>query len=161
MSDISPVDIRRAAMDFLARREHSRYELQTKLQRRFTESVAVDLALDLALDSVLDELAGENLQSDQRFAEAFVHQRSQRGYGPLRIHQEMREKGLSDQLVSTYLYSDCSLDWCKLARGVREKKFGSEIGIDYRDQAKQMRFLQHRGFDADVVRKAVQGRDSD
>ncbi len=153
MSEISRSDIRRAAMDFLARREHSQHELLQKLQRRFGDSVGAE--------SVIDELADENLQSDARFAEAFVRQRSQRGYGPLRIRQQMREKGLSDELVANYLYADDSLNWADIAKAVREKKFGAVIAHDFQTKAKQMRFLQYRGFDADIVRQAVEGRGLD
>jgi regulatory protein len=153
MSEISRVDIRRAAMDFLARREHSRHELLQKLQRRFAEAVGIE--------AVIDELAEENLQSDARFAEAYVRQRCQRGYGPLHIRQKMREKGLSDELVATYLYADNSLNWADIAKAVREKKFGVALELDYQAKAKQMRFLQYRGFDADIVRHTVDQRSSD
>ena len=154
MSEPSHSDIRYAAMDFLARREHSRHELLQKLLRRFGESVGSEGIVE----GVIDELAEENLQSDARFAEAFVRQRSQRGYGPLRIRQQMREKGLSDELVSNYLYADTSRNWAAIARAARQKKFGAVLELDYQAKAKQMRFLQYRGFDADIVRRTVEGR---
>lgn len=167
MSELSRSDIRLAAMDFLARREHSRHELLQKLQRRFVKAnakenadLSVDASIETSVESVIDELAEENLQSDERFAEAYVRQRSQRGYGPLRIRQEMREKGLSDELVSNYLV-DSSLNWADIAKGVREKKFGAAIESDYQARAKQMRFLQYRGFGAEIVRRAVEGRSFD
>tara|TARA_B110000444_G_C18696485_1_gene526827 strand:+ start:200 stop:622 length:423 start_codon:yes stop_codon:yes gene_type:complete len=137
-------------MDFLARREHSSYELVQKLQRRFVEVIGIE--------SVVDELSEENLQSDARFAEAYVRYRCRRGYGPVHIRQKMREKGLSDDLVSKYLYSDLSLNWANLAKVVKEKKFGSIIVSDYKAKAKQIRFLQHRGFDSETVFLTVEGR---
>ncbi|MCZ6828377.1 MAG: recombination regulator RecX, partial [Gammaproteobacteria bacterium] len=38
---VNPRDIRLAAMDFLARREHLQRELQLKLHKRFAESGAI------------------------------------------------------------------------------------------------------------------------
>jgi regulatory protein len=151
---VSAGDIRIAAMDLLARREHSRKELHIKLQRRFALVEDFDIA-NGDIENELDELAADNLQSDARFAEAFVRQRTQRGYGPQRIRLDMRDKGLSDDLLSRYLYPRRAFNWLELARAAREKKFGLTRAEDYRAEVKQMRFLQYRGFDSDTVRRAV------
>lgn len=134
---IKPADIRLAAMDLLARREHSQAQLRRKLLRRFADHQAVECELA--------RLAEENLQSDQRFAESFVRQRSGRGYGPLRVEQELREKGLSDAELSAAL-DDAGIDWCTLAAEVFRKKFGAPEAQDIKQKARCARFMHYRGF---------------
>lgn len=76
--EVTAVDLRRGAMDLLARREHSRQELQLKLGRRFDVEPEI-------ISRVVDQLAREGLQSNQRLAEAYLRYRSNRGQGPLKI----------------------------------------------------------------------------
>ena len=66
--------LRRAAMDFLARREHSVYELKQKLFIKYPDSTLGDL------ENTLDELRQENLQSDHRFDESYVRYRKTKGF---------------------------------------------------------------------------------
>ena len=73
------------AIDLLSRREHSQLELRKKL-------VAKGFADD-EVDELLLRLHEENLQSDERYAESYVRQRVDKGYGPIRIRQELRQKG--------------------------------------------------------------------
>lgn len=130
-------------MNLLARREHSLNELQRKLRSRFA-----DEALVL---SALQQLRAENLQSDERFAEDFVRQRVSRGYGPLRVRQELREKGLPDSVIAAAVEAvDC--DWCALAATALRKKFGEAEAPDIRERARRVRFLQYRGFSTEHFR---------
>ena len=133
----SPADIRCAAMNLLARREHSLAELRQKLQRRFTDKVQLEVQLQ--------QLAEEKLQSDERYAESFARQRISRGYGPLRVRQEMREKGLTDQAVSAALEA-VEVDWVASAAQVFRKKFGRRDCLDIKEKSRRIRFMQYRGF---------------
>lgn len=137
-----PNAIRRAAMDLLARREHSLEELRRKLARRFSDGEAVE--------QVLQRLAEEHLQSDARYAESFARQRLSRGYGPQRLRQEMRQKGLSDSAVSAALDA-LEVDWFSLAEEVYRKKFGGGAPEDLKDKARRMRFMQYRGFGSEHI----------
>ncbi len=101
---------------------------------------------------VIDNLRAEGQQSDERFTEAFVHNRIDRGYGPLRISQELQQRGVCDTLISRFIYVE-ELDWRQHARETREKRFGKSLPTDYKDQAKQSRFLQSRGFSSEQIRK--------
>ena len=83
----NPVAVRRAAMDLLARREHGRVELTRKLRSRG--------AADELIDAALDRLAQEGLLSEARYLEAFVSYKARAGYGPLRIREELTQRGLS------------------------------------------------------------------
>lgn len=130
-------------MALLARREHSEQELRRKLSAR-------EFDQDL-IEPLLQELKQEGLQSDHRFTEAFVHQRIEKGYGPLRISRELQERGIADGLADEILVA-CAVDWQASARRVREKKFGSTIPAQFSEKARQLRFLQYRGFSTDQLR---------
>jgi len=134
--------VRHAALDLLALREHSRRELARKLDSRGYAAAAIEAALDA--------LAGEGLQSEVRFAEQFVHTRMRRGSGPQKIRAELRERGVADDLVADALAAPDD-SWLELMRAVREKKFGAGLPGDYRERARQMRFLQQRGFSSDQI----------
>lgn len=142
----SPLEARKKAMDFLARREYGRNELVTKLEARGFHH-------DVAAESV-DRLASQGLQDDQRFVETFVQSRIRQGKGPLRIGQELSQRGLVAGLVDQIL-GTLETDWSELAGDVRIKKFGPHIPADFKEKARQMRFLQYRGFDSEQIRSAV------
>ena len=99
-------------------------------------------------------LADENLQDDERFAESFARAKLGRGTGPLRIRQALLEKGLAEGLVDRAVAA-LDADWVEEARQVREKKFGGEPPDEYNAKARQMRFLQYRGFDHEQIRAAM------
>ena len=137
-------------MDLLARREHGRAELERKL-------LAAGFDADVAADT-LRRLADEGLQDDRRFVESFVQSRINQGKGPLRIHADLGQRGVPPGLVDEVL-GETGEDWFALARQAREKKFGRAQPQDFRDKARQMRFLQYRGFESDHVRAAVAAAD--
>jgi len=143
----SPVEARKKAMDYLARREYGRLELEQKLAAAGFETTIVSAAVE--------KLAGEGLQDDGRFAENFVRSRINQGKGPLRIRQELDERGLAANLVDDVL-EDTGADWIELARSVRHKKFGAGAPQDFKEKARQMRFLQYRGFDSGQIQAAMQ-----
>ena len=137
-----PVSIRNTAMNFLARREHSAYELIQKLKNRELDEDEIV--------AVIKQLQVENLQSDNRFTESFINQRVNAGFGPIKIRHELRHKGVDDALVDMFLqnYHD---EWQALMVQQRIRKFGSEIPKDYKLKMKQARFLQNRGFSPESV----------
>lgn len=149
MSD-DAIEARRKAMDLLARREHARVELERKL-------TATGFAADTVLD-VLQRLADEGLQSDRRFVGAFVQSRINQGKGPLRIHADLGQRGIATGLIDEVL-EETGEDWYALAREARVKKFGRSQPVEFRDKARQMRFLQYRGFEPDQIQAAVSAFD--
>tara|TARA_R110001599_G_C12277354_1_gene663203 strand:- start:45905 stop:46405 length:501 start_codon:yes stop_codon:yes gene_type:complete len=142
----SPAEIRFAAMNLLARREHSLSELRTKLRRRFTD--------EQQLENQLQKLVADKLQSDERFAESYARMRAGRGYGPARVRQGMREKGLSDSDIAR-AFEAAEVDWDTLAAQVLLKKFGADVPGDLREKAKRIRFMQYRGFAADHYQRLI------
>ncbi len=133
---------RNVAMDLLSRREHSRVELANKLRQRTFDSQEIA--------SVLDRLQQEGLQSDRRFCENFIYFRAKKGRGPLRIRQELSQKGVDDALIDEQM-DMLELDWQDIMQHERSKKFGAEIPADYKEKMKQARFLQNRGFSPESV----------
>jgi regulatory protein len=134
-----------AAMRALARREHSQQELRLKLQRHAPEAL---------VECLLQQLREQGLQSDERFAEAYIRYRSARGYGPLRIKAELQERGVATETIQASL-AEAAIDWLAIATKVRGKRFDISISKEYSERAKQMRFLQYRGFDQDQINAAM------
>jgi regulatory protein len=139
-------DLRRTAMDLLARREHSRAELRAKLGARGADSTAVD--------PVLDRLSADGLQSDERYAQALASSHARRGKGPVRIRAELRARGVDDGVIERAV-RELELPWAELAAQARVKRFGAAAPEDRAARAKQARFLEQRGFAAEHIRAAL------
>ena len=124
-------------MDLLARREHSEQELQRKLQARgYTPET---------IGEALAGLKAAGIQSDARFTEVYIRNRVANGHGPVRITRELYERGISRELV-TQVLAALEMDWKEQVQAVRQKKFGPQAPSDTKEQARQSRFLQYRGF---------------
>jgi regulatory protein len=147
-----PKEARKKAMDYLARREYGQDELVQKLMTAGFET-------DVAADAV-QVLADEGLQSDERYAGAFVRSRINQGKGPVRIRQELKERGLGGAVVDN-AFEDAGADWYELAREVRVRKFGTSLPGDFTEKARQMRFLQYRGFESGQIQSAVSAHGDD
>ena len=137
-------------MQWLARREHSRRELQRKLQQK---------GCDEALAStVVGQLVSERLVSDDRFMESLIRARRLRGYGPLHIQKELQEKGVEPEAIAQGL-DITGRDWLEDIRRVQRKKFGGKIPKSYTERARQARFLQYRGFTYDQIQQLLNPRE--
>lgn len=130
------------ALGLLARREHSTSELKRKLQQKGCASEEIA--------SGLSQLQTEGILSDRRFTEAYVHMRMNKGYGPLRILSELREKGISADLANEYL-NKTEYDWQSVLNQHYQKKFGSHAPADYREKSKRIGYLHARGFKLDLI----------
>ncbi len=128
-----------AALKMLMRREHSQLELLKKLQLKGYDDENINSSISL--------LTEQNYQSDERFSEAFILMRYNQGKGPLKITSELKGRGINKFNLTAF-------DWSKLAKEVRIKKFGHGISLDFKEQAKQKRFLQSRGFGFDEINQA-------
>ncbi len=137
-------------MELLARREHSQQELRQKLAIRYGHDDP-DVVMDI--DDCIAGLEADLLQSDQRYTEAYVAMRKRKGYGPMRLQTELRDKGIDPEMIAAEL-NNPEHDWYEQARLVLHKKF-SEIALDHKERARQMRFLQYRGFYHDQIQEAV------
>ena len=136
------------ALRLLSQREHSRAELERKLAQH--EEVPGELA------KALDELQARDFINDTRAVESVVHRRAAK-LGAARVKQELAAKGLSGETVAAALEGLRETELSR-AREVWRKKF-DQPAADAQERAKQVRFLLARGFNAEVVRKTVQGAD--
>ncbi len=146
--------VRKAAYTLLARREYGRQEMLNKLLvKGFDPSL---------IDNVVEQLVAERLLSDERFVDAFVRSRGNRGYGPRRIEAELRERGISDELSDERIAagpSEEETDWVARAAEVRCRKFGEALPKDFPERAKQMRYLEYRGFTHEQIRAVFKRND--
>ena len=133
---------RNKAMDLLARREHSEQEIRHKLRSRDFDDDAIEIAIE--------GLKSDRLLSDERFTEAYVSQRFDAGYGPLKIRYELQQKGVDSALVDACL-APLAEEWQHSMRQQRARRFGADLPEDYRERMKQARFLQNRGFSPESV----------
>lgn len=140
------------AVKLLSRREHSVYEIRHKLaQRGFDES-------DIA--QAITELQQGGWLSDERYAEAYVRMRQNKGYGPVRIAMELKERGVNDGVVERYLQADNEI-WQQILKQQHLKKYGDKPVADYNDKSRRIRFLQYRGFPLEMIYQVINDRYKD
>lgn len=130
----------------LARREHSSFELQQKLLHKGYPSDQTA--------QVVQNLLAEGYISDKRFVECYARSRMARGYGPIRIAAELQARGVDKNLISDCLES-ATTDWVMQLEKVRIKKFGRNSPVDASVRAKQMRYLQYKGFSMEQIRTVL------
>ncbi len=138
-------------MDYLARREHSYYELVQKLCKKFPE---VDRNL---LTSVLDKLRSQGLQSDQRFAESYVRYRKSRGFAYTHIEADLLARQVLESTIGKYLQRE-DTHWQQAATALVDKKMRSQQAIQHGSKMhlKLSRFLESRGFGPLEIRCALE-----
>jgi len=146
----SPRCLRRAAMDCLARREHSFFELKLKLQRRFPETDVDEIRQQV------ERLREENLQSDRRFAEAFVRSKKERGYGFTYIREELRRRFVAENLIDQLLLEE-DAEWPDILHKLILRRLPESSVLHYgsRDHQRLFRFLQRRGFPQTLIRTSM------
>lgn len=136
-------------LNLLARREHSQEELRRKLLHKGIASADIEL--------VLTECLAQGWQSDQRFAQEYVQMRMRKGYGPLRIHAELNERGVDHSLIDQCLipYEN---EWYGCLTKLWGKKFAKHPSVDANMRMKQMRFLQQRGFEITQIQRFLRSK---
>jgi regulatory protein len=134
------------ALRLLTQREHSRQELAQKL-RRLEECDAESVAV------LLDKLQELGYLDDLRYAGSFVRSSVTRGHGPMKIAYGLRERGVGECIANQAL-AEAETDWEALAQTQRSKKFGVALPTDFKERARQSRFLAGRGFYTETI-KAV------
>ena len=136
--------LRGSAFAILAKREHSREELKNKL--------LLYGACPIELEPLLAELTGNDYQSDERMAGMLVRANIRKGRGPARIQQELKKHHIDAELAEDDLDE---VNWQQQAISLRMGKFGETLPSEQKEKARQIRFLQYRGFDLDICLKAI------
>jgi regulatory protein len=132
------------AVSLLARREHSSLEIRQKLKQRHFS--------DEEIEPAIEQLQTNNLLSDERFTESYINMRKQRGYGPLRIAQELKQRGINAELMEIYLDRNDPC-WHDILQQQYIKKYGNQPADEYKEKARRTHYLQNRGFPLDWVFK--------
>jgi regulatory protein len=146
---VAKPSLREQAIRFLARREYARSELEQRLVAKGGERDAIR--------AVLDALAAEGYLSDVRYARAVVAQKSgsqsRRG-----IVASLKAKGVGREDIDLAV-AESELDDDAALRALWQRRFG-EPPADDRAKARQVRFLQARGFALSAILKLLRSRDA-
>ena len=136
--------LRERALRHLARRDHSRAELTRKLAAHGDAD---------EIDAVIERMGELGLQSDTRYAEAFVRGKAGR-FGASRLRSELARRGIDRDLIDEAIAGECVESEADRARAVLRARFAA-APADAREWARQARFLQTRGFAPDLIRKLL------
>jgi regulatory protein len=134
------------ALGLLARREHSRKELKTKLRQGGYEGEETAAAID--------RLGEQHYQDDDRFAEVLLRSRIAQGYGPMRLRMELKTHGLSDARIRELLDA-AEADWDASAATQLRRRYGGAGTTDRAERTRRAQFLLRRGFAAATVRNVT------
>ena len=159
--------LRWLAFYYLSRREYGKAELKQKLLDKEQDPEKID--------ALLDEFEEKGYQSDYRTTLMLIRENIRKGRGRGRIKQEFYRKKIAmpgniDELIdmanaeseefSEFIDDSADnlvegIDWLKLAVSARTKKYGDDIPTAQKDKARQLRFLQYRGFNTDICFEAL------
>ena len=142
--------LRSYAFAVLTRKEYSKAELIEKLATYAADREEVI--------NLVEELSEQNYQSDQRVAEIVLSSQKRKGKGPQRIKLALKNKKINSELIQEELKE---INWAEQAYQLKIKKFGSSVEKDPKLKAKQIRFLQYRGFDMDAIMKAINRKEDE
>ncbi len=143
---MSANNLKSKALYFLSRREYAYQELFTKL-KKYSDN-------ESEIRQVLDNLCESGYLSEQRFIKSFINSRSKK-HGLLKIKYQLSQKTTDSDLVAQII-NDTDFDEVALARELFKKKFGV-VATDRAELAKQIRFLQNRGFSYSIIKQVING----
>ena len=134
-----------AAIRLLARREHSSFELKTKLMQR---GIQAELS-----DMILKFVQLKNWQSNKRYAESYIRTRMDKGYGPLKVQYELQNKGVDSEDISFGLLEQED-SWEEAALRLLKKRYGSTRLLGG-DRLRCQQYLYQRGFTLEIIKSAL------
>jgi regulatory protein len=135
-----------SALNSLSRRDHGQYELSQKLLAKGFPDAEVKEAINYCLErGYLDEF---------RYIQSQIRQHISKGHGERRIRQTLMQKRACSDLIDQGL-EEQNQDWFELAKTVAQRKFKLIPAPDQKERAKQIRFLQYRGFTFEQITYAL------
>lgn len=140
-------DCKRHALKFLGRREYSVQELSRKLRKKGHEPQVCD--------RVVESLVADNLLSDRRYAEAYLHAKLRKGLGPVRIRLDLDDAGVDKSVIDEVL-GEAGVDWNEQLRAAALKKYGDTVPATYKEWVKRARFLNSRGFSSEQIQAVLE-----
>jgi len=135
------------ALRLLARREHAIAELSKKLSLKTENPEWISL--------VIESLKEKKYLDDAHFAESYVRMRMNKGYGKLRIIGELKERGVAEEIIAKNFSEDDKKNQKESLKKIREKKFGKVLPKNLAEKAKQIRYLQYKGFSFDEIKMVL------
>ncbi|MEL7293886.1 MAG: recombination regulator RecX [Pseudomonadota bacterium] len=141
-----------AAIQLLSRRDHGEYELYQKLALKGYDEKEIQQAVNFCQD--------HNYLDDLRYAKSQIRQHVYKGHGERRIRQELQQKRVADSVVEAALVEEPQ-DWFELAKQAAQKKFKGNRAKDQKEYAKQVRFLQYRGYSFEQISYALRADEQD
>ncbi|RDI42810.1 regulatory protein RecX [Aquicella lusitana] len=142
----------RTVLNWLSRRDYSQQEIRQKLKAK---SCTPD-----EIETLIADLLQAGLINDLRFAENFVYWRSKKGYGPHRIAAELQARGIADDVIAEKLSVPADV-WLAEIHKVWQKHFKGKQPTNFKERAKQIRFLQYRGFTREQVDSVLLNKDAE
>ena len=137
---------------YLARREHTEFEIAQKLKRRAFHPNDIAIAIEY--------LKEHGHLSLNRFLQEFLQDRLSRFVGPLKISAELRQRGIDDYLIRETLDAN-AIDWEELATQCILKHTGAISDSKFRrpstvkDWKVVHRILKNRGYPDSVVLNVI------
>lgn len=144
-----PLSLRGRALGYLARREHSRVELRTKLRRH--------AGPDDDIEALLDDFVARGWLSEQRLVEQVVNHSKR--FGAARVLNDLRRRGVDPALVGEAA-RPLKAGELAVAREVWQRRFGV-LPASAEDRMRQVRFLRNRGFSGATIARVLKGIDLD
>jgi regulatory protein len=143
--DGSSEEALKRAVRFLSYRSRSEAEVQTKLtQLGFPAKV---------VEETIKRLRALNYLNDEAFARAWAQGMTEgRGYGPLRIERDLRQKGIAKSVISRILGETFgSQEGKERAKMLLEKRFRGKDLHEAKTLRRAVSFLQRRGYRDSVI----------
>jgi regulatory protein len=141
--------IRRAALNWLTRRDYSQQEITLKLKSKGFSPEDIQ--------AVVAGLVQATLINEPRFIENYICWRRRKGFGPLRIRMELQARGIAPDVIAERIQITDNA-WFTEAHKVWQKHFKGKRPDDFKNRAQQMRFLQYRGYSREQI-ESVFGND--
>lgn len=137
---------RKKALDLLARREHTKFEIRVKLvQRKFS---------NIAIENCINYLVDKNYLSEERFCQSFIISQNKKGYGKFLIIQKLQKKGVSLSLANE-IYDEI-IDY-ELEINACIKSIMKISSRKKMLQNKELSFkLQNKGFSYSVIKESFE-----
>lgn len=148
------------ALYLLSLRDHSELELRRKLvvqstfskgfQRKASCEPEDNIALVAELERVVQYCLEHGWLDDAKYAQRFIVNRSNKGYGAQRIRMELIQRGITEERIC-YAMELCEIDWLNLANDLAVRRFGLPLPVEWQEKAKVLRYLLYRGFSHDEI----------
>jgi regulatory protein len=129
---------------YVISRPHSRWEVESYLQRKKTSPALAE--------QILNKLSIINLVDDEKFAQAFVADRQLlRPASRRKITLELRKKHVADEIISRAVGNEAQTEQTALQSIIERKRRQTR----YQDDLKLMQYLARQGFNYNDIKTAL------